>query len=54
MKQLKKKSRKNTVEAYSCYCGSVQDCVDFCSGDYYAMEIGIQYNTITLERRTSV
>lgn len=49
-KSLKKKLRKRSVEAYACKCGTTQDCIDFCMGDYYAMEIGIQYQTITLSR----
>ena len=49
-KTLKKKLRKRSVEAYACSCGTPQDCMDFCMGDYYAMEIGIQYQSITLAR----
>lgn len=51
-KSLKKKLRKRSVEAYTCNCGTPQDCMDFCMGDLHAMQVGIEYQSIELGRNT--
>ena len=43
MKNLKKRLRKRTIEAYTCACGTPQDCMDFCSGSVEASMLGAQY-----------
>ena len=43
MKNLKKRLRKRTIEAYTCACGTPQDCMDYCSGSVEASMIGAQY-----------
>lgn len=44
MKNLKKQLRKRSVEAYACTCGTPEGCIAICGGDFYSMQLGIQYN----------
>ena len=50
MKSLKKRLRKRSVEAYTCACGSPDDCISECDGDFNHLQSGIQTNTDQLAR----
>ena len=42
MKNLKKKLRKRTVEAYACNCKTPNDCIIVCAGDILRLNDGAQ------------
>ena len=48
MKNLKKRLRKRTIEAYACACGTPQDCMDYCSGNVNRSMEGAQINAYML------
>lgn len=48
MKSLKKRLRKRSVEAYTCACGTPDDCISKCGGSFNLLQSGIQENTMQL------
>lgn len=50
MKNLKKKLRKRTIEAYACACGTPDDCISMCGGNFDLLQSGIQVITTQLTK----